>query len=145
MTPSRTTTAAWKKAKTHTITLPSGTSVDIQLPNLPLLMKAGQIPNPLVELVTKVQTDPNLTVTPEMMKEQYNFTRFIVAVTVVEPKITEDDVDELPSEDIEMIVDFAMRNRDVDILGHHLAGLETHADFRRFRGLGRGDEIAEGV
>ncbi len=139
------TAAAWKKAKTHTITLPSGFVVDIELPNLPLLLKSGQIPNGLVELVTKVQNDPSLVVTPEMMKEQYDFTRYIVAKTVVTPKVTEDDVDGLPAEDIEMIVDFALRNRDVDILGHHLAGLETQQDFRRFRGLGRGDEIDEGV
>ncbi len=142
---SQLTAAQWKKNKQHKITLPSGTVVEIVLPNLQFLMKTGQIPNGLVELVTKVQTTPDLTVTPEMMKEQYDFTRFVVARTVVAPKITEDDVDDLPAEDIEMVMDFAMRNRDVDILGHHLAGLETQADWRKFRGIGRGDEIDSGV
>lgn len=137
--------SAWIKAKRHCVTLPSGTVVEIELPNLSLLLKAGQIPNSLIETVTRVQNTGDFTVTPEMLKEQYDFTAFVVSKTVVNPTITVEDVDSLPSEDIEMLMDFAMRNRDVDILGHHIGGLETQADFRRFRSLGLSDEATESV
>lgn len=135
----------WKKNKQHKITLPSSTEVTIALPNLPMLIKTGQIPNSLLDTVVKAQTDPNFTITPEMLAEQADYTAMIVAKTVVDPEITAEDVAELPYEDVEMIMDFAMRNRDLDAVGHHLSGLEQVGSFRRFRGLDAGDEIGSGV
>jgi hypothetical protein len=52
---------------------------------------------------------------------------------VVKPELSEDDVDEIPAEDFGMLVEFALRQRDTDVLGHHLAGLETTEAFRKFR------------
>lgn len=141
----RSTAAAWKKAKRHTITLPSGTVIDIELPNIQFLLKTGQVPNTLVQLVTTGSADPNFKITPELLAEQFDFTAFIVAQTVVEPKIEVEDVKDLPAEDLEMIVDFAMRNRDLDAVGHHLAGLETQSSFRTFRGLDAGYASPSGV
>lgn len=146
MSESKTVTkTAWIKNKRHTVTLPSSAVVEIELPNLALLMKSGAIPNTLIETVTRIQNTGDFTLTPEMLKEQYDFTAFVVSKTVVNPAITVEDVDSLPPEDIEMIMDFAMRNRDVDILGHHIGGLEQQADFRRFRSLGLSDEATESV
>lgn len=141
----KSTVAAWKKAKRHTVTLPSGVSVEIELPNIQFLLKTGQIPNSLVQIVTKAATDSSFRVTPEMLAEQWDYTSFLVAKTVVEPSVTPEEVAELPSEDVEMIVDLALRNRDLDALGHHLAGLETQESFRRFRGLDSGDTGVSGL
>lgn len=135
----------WKKRKTHEVTLPSGAQVTIQIPNLPLLAKAGQVPNKLLEVVMGAQNSPNFQVTPELIAEQADFSAFLVAKSVVDPVITEDDVAELPYEDVEMVMDFALRNRDFDAVGHHIAGLEAVDTFRRFRGLDLGDETSTGV
>src|SRR5687767_8881236 len=116
----KTTINKWKQAKRHSVTLPSGVTVEIELPNIQFLLKTGQIPNSLVQIVTKASTDPNFRITPEVLAEQWDYTSFLVSKTVVEPSITAEEVAELPSEDVEMIVDFALRNRDFDAVGHHL-------------------------
>lgn len=126
--------SAWTGRKVHTdITLPSGMKVDITLPNLPALIKSGALPNELIEVATKAATNKDI---PEDLFERLDeFNRFLVAKTVVKPAITEDEVDQLPSEDIEMLVEFATRQRDMDAIGHHYAGLETVDSFRQFRRL----------
>lgn len=131
----------WKKAKVHKdITLPSGEQVDIQIPNLPALVKAGALPNELLEVATKAAATGQ--VPDDLLEKLDDYHRFLVARTVVAPAITEEEVNDLPTEDIEMLVSFATRQRDTDAIGHHLAGLETVAEFRRFRGL---DDGLEGV
>jgi hypothetical protein len=62
-----------------------------------------------------------------------------VILTVVEPKITIDDVPELPYEDIEMLAELATRQRDLDAVGNHIGGLHEVEAFRTFRGLGAAD------
>jgi hypothetical protein len=141
----KTTLAAWKKNKRHTITLPSQTVVEIELPNIQLLLKTGQVPNPLVQLVTRASTDPNFTLTPELLTQQWDFTSWVVARTVVNPTLKEEEVADLPVEDVEMITDFAMRNRDIDAVGHHLGGLETVNSFRRLRGFDVGGADGAGL
>lgn len=138
-----TSKTAWQKAKTHTITLPSGTAVEIQLPNMPLLIKAGDIPNHLLDVAVKVQTAQ--TVDVEMIQAQADLIRFLIPRIVVKPAITEEDVESIPYEDIEMLMEFANRQRDFDAVGHHLAGLETSDQFRKFRGLDAGDADFQGI
>lgn len=135
---SKTTLAGWKKAKRHGVTLPSGVSVQVEIPNLPALIKTGQIPNDLVDLTIKA-AQGDLIVDKELISQQADFTAKLVAITVKEPEITEDDVAELPYEDCELLVEVATRQRDLDAEGHHIGGLEKSADFRRFRGLDFGD------
>lgn len=134
----------WKKNKRHQVTLPSGAEVTIQIPNLPLLAKAGQVPNKLLEIVLGAQK-PDFQVTPEMLGDQSEFAAFLVTHTVVDPVVTDADVAELPYEDVEMVMDFALRNRDFDAVGKHIAGLEKIESFRRFRGLDTGYEDAAGL
>lgn len=135
---SKTTKAAWIKRKRHEVTLPSGTEVAIELPNLPLMLKTGQIPNHLVDAAIEQQNAGSVTVTREMIESQHDYYAFLVSQTVKEPEVTPDDVKELPYEDVEMIVEFANRLRDMDAVYKHLGGLETQASFREFRGLGDG-------
>ena len=132
--PKVTTKAQWKKAKRHIVTLPSGTVVGIELPDLPALMASGDIPNHLIDAA--IESANGAQVTPERLKEQADFYRHLILVTVKEPgDLTEEDVDDLPAEDKELLAEIATRQRDYDALGHHIAGLHKSADWRRFRGF----------
>jgi hypothetical protein len=133
-TSKKTTITSWKAARKHEVTLSSGTQVVIELPNLPKYIQSGQIPNDLLEAAIGF-SGGNKAITPELIKEQFEFMKFLVSKTVVEPAVTPDEVEDLPYEDVEMIVEIATRNRDLDAVGHHIAGLEKVDSFRRFRGL----------
>lgn len=132
--PKPTTIAAWKKAAVHDITLTSGVMVKIKVPNLPELVSAGEFPNHLVEVAISVATGET-KVTAEEIKAQAEFYRELVARTLVEPSVAPDDVKDLPFEDIELLAAIATRQRDIDALGHHIAGLDKSEDWRRFRGI----------
>ena len=136
------TKTSWKKAAVHEgVTLPSGTVVSIKLPNLSLMLRTGQLPNGLVEAAVNQQNaidSGNPQITAEMIEQQWDFYAFLVSKTVVEPEISQEDVAEIPAEDIEMIVEFATRQRDMDAVYRHLSGLDTQESFRRFRGVAAG-------
>jgi hypothetical protein len=138
------TKAAWTKKGIHeNVTLPSGMEVDIRLPNLSQLIKAGEIPNPLIDAAISFQTAE--TVTREMLEQSFDFAVWILPRTVINPEITEEDVrnGEIPAEDIDLLAAFVARTTDLDAVGNHLGGLESNAAFRRFRQLENVDEIAE--
>lgn len=134
----------WKKARDHTVTLPSGTVVKIAIPNLPALVKAGVVPNELLEAAKKrVQPED---VTPDDIKAEADFNAYLVSKMIVEPTgIEPDDVPELPYEDVTMLVEFATRQRDVDAVGHQLGGLETVDEYRSFRAEQLGVAAALGL
>jgi len=137
---SKTTKTQWFKAGRHEgVTLPSGTIVTIQIPNLGLMMKTGQLPNSLIEAAVDQQNNGSAEVTREMIEQQWEFYAFLVSKTVAEPQITIDEVEQVPAEDIEMIIEFATRQRDMDAVYKHLSGLETQESFRKFRGIASGD------
>jgi len=125
--------SAWGKAAVHTITLPSGFVVDVKIPNMPLLIKTGQIPNHLIDAaIGAIEADK---ITREMVEQQSEFFDKLVSVTVVDPAIDEEDVHDLPFEDIDLIVALATRDREVDAIGHQLGGLHKSAEWRTFRGI----------
>lgn len=123
----------WKKKRTHEVTLPSGAEVEIAIPNLPALVKGGALPNDLIEVATKAASTGE--VPDDLLERLDDYHRFLVAETVVSPEIKVEEVNDLPTEDIDMLVQFATRQRDMDAIGHHLGGLETVDSFREFRGL----------
>lgn len=140
--PKAVSASAWKKAKVHEgVTLPSGAVVDINVPNLSQLIASGQLPNSLVDAAMKLdgaakeQGEKPNKLDPELLRDTWEFVKYIVPLTVAKPSITSDDVDDLPIEDAEMITSFATRRNDIDAVGHHLGGLETHRRFRELRGL----------
>ena len=143
----KTTKTSWKKAAVHEgVTLPSGTVVSIKLPNLSLMLKTGQIPNTLVAAAVAMHQSGGSAgpeVTQEMIEQQWDYASFLVAHTVVEPAITQDEVSEIPAEDIEMLVEFATRQRDIDAVFKHISGLDQLESFRRFRDLTSGLEGLE--
>jgi hypothetical protein len=125
----------WKKNKFHTVTLPSATVVEIAVPDLPTLVKTGAIPNELVDVAIGVASGRK--VTRDDIVQQADFYNKLCALTIHKPSATEEDFanDLLPFEDKEMIVEIATRQRDLDAVGEHLAGLEKLASFRKFRGI----------
>jgi len=147
MTTQKTTKTSWKKAAVHEdVTLPSGTVVSIKLPNLSLMLKTGNIPNSLVEAAVEMQNATSrgtAEITQEMIEQQWDYYSFLVSKTVVEPAITQEEVVDIPAEDVEMLVEFATRQRDIDAVYRHIAGLDKMESFRRFRGVSSGLEGLE--
>lgn len=142
--PAAATVAAWKKAATHYPLCPSGTRVGIRIPDLAALIEAGEIPQHLLDValgVVQGSEKPSI----EMVKSQREFTDRLVAITVVEPKLTEEDLPLIPFEDKDFIVSVATRQRDLDAEGEHLAGLTKSEKFRRFRRLGEFEQDVEGL
>lgn len=139
------TKTAWKKRRVHeNVTLPSGQAVDLTIPNLQKMLKGNTIPNELVDAAIK--SDSARKVTRELLTDTWDFQRWLLPQMVVKPEgITSEDVDELPVQDIEMLVSFASRNTDMDAVGHQLGGLETQNSFRDFRGLITTDEALLGL
>ena len=144
-TTTKTTKTSWKKAAVHEITLPSGTVISIKLPNLALMLKTGNVPNSLIDAAVGSQNLDSVEVTREMIESQWDFSAFLVANTVVEPQLTEDEVAEIPAEDIEMIVEFATRQRDIDAAYNHIGGLDKMEAFRQFRGIASSLEDLENL
>lgn len=138
---------AWKKSKFHEVTLPSGAQVTMRLPNLPEMAKAGTLPNHLLDAAigaAGASTDEKSTT--DSLKDTAEFNTFIVLAAVVEPAdLTEADVADLPTEDVDMIVALATRQDDMDALGHHIGGLHKSSEWRRFRGFAYLDEDLGGV
>lgn len=127
--------AAWKKRAVHKdITLPSGAVIDITLPNLPKLIKGGQVPNPLVDAAVGTNAMSRKP-TREDVENMWDFLVWLIPTMVVSPEITGEDVPDLPVEDIEKLLAFANRSDDIDAVGKHLGGLETHQSFRDLRGI----------
>lgn len=131
-----TSLSGWKKAAVHTILLPSNVRVELKVPDLPALIEAGQIPQHLLDAALGVVGEGEAkTPTKELIVQEREFTDKLVALSVVKPKVTEEDAGDLPYEDKEMIVAIATRRRDLDAEGEHIAGLTKSAKFRKFRDL----------
>lgn len=125
---------AWKEANVHTgVTLPSGAIVDIKIPSLPQLIKAGQVPNHLIDIA--IEQGSSDKIDRNILEQTWEFTCFIIPKMLINPEITEDDVSDLPALDLEMLIGFASRVTDMDAVGHQLGGLETQGSFRELRGL----------
>lgn len=141
------TAAGWKKLAKHTVLCPSGARVCIRIPDLPALVESGSIPSNLLDaaLGAVKSLDQDQTPTVELIKQQREFTDKLVELTVVEPKLTEADVADIPYEDKEFLVAVATRQRDLDAEGAHIAGLDKSDRFRKFRGLGEFDEDVAGL
>lgn len=153
--PKAATAAAWKKAATHYPLLPSGTRVGIRIPDLAAMIETGKVPNHLLTAalgLAKAQVDeekkiPTTEELTENAAQDREFTDLLVLATVVEPKLTDEDVapGAIPVEDKQFIVALATRQRDLDAEGEHIAGLTRSDKFRRFRSLGEFDPTLEGL
>lgn len=141
--------AAWKKARDHTVRLPSGVYVDIAIPDLAALIESGEIPQNLLDAALKAagagsQAEPEAPSREFIIKEK-EFSDALVRATVSRPKLSEADVKEVPFEDKVMLVEVATRQRDLDAEGNHIGGLHKSDSFRKFRGLDGFDSTMEDV
>lgn len=142
----------WKKASVHYPLLPSGSRVGLKVVDLSAMIESGQIPNHLlnaaVGIASAQQNEDKVPTVEEITKsakEEREFTDLMVLAAVVEPKLSEADVTEVPVEDKQFIVAVATRQRDLDAEGEHIAGLTSSEKFRRFRGLGEFEPTLEGA
>jgi hypothetical protein len=141
------TKSGWKKAKVHTVTLPSGVQVEIIIPNLAKMAKGGELPNDLIKHAAPEPLAPGAEPTPpneaerlENLKTLAEFQSWLVSSMLVSPKLDPDEVlDVVPTPDLEVLVELASRRRDMDVVGHHIGGLEVSAEWRKFRGIDVGD------
>lgn len=134
---------AWKKAGVHTgVVLPSGAVVSVRVPNLAKLAEAGEIPNELVDVATAAEQVGPENTPPDALAKLAEVQKFIVSQTVVDPKITPEEVDDLPGEDLPFLSEIAYRQRDIDAIGNPIAGLDKLAKYATFRDDHDRDEVA---
>lgn len=136
----------WKKSSVHVISLPSGSAVGIKIPDLAALIEAGEIPQNLLDAALSAAgaggDRADKAPTKEFILQEAEFSNKLVQTTVVQPKLSEANVREIPFEDRVMIVEIATRQRDLDAEGNHIGGLHKSESFRKFRGL---DDLNESV
>ena len=135
--PQITSKATWGELAVHTVTLPSSAVVKIKIPDLSVLVSGGAVPEQLKlaamrELSEQLrglspgadleQGQPDADVEEEHITSLVELTRWLVVTMVVEPELTEEDVTSglIPSEDIEMLAEFASRQRVTDARGVRL-------------------------
>jgi hypothetical protein len=143
--PKATTAAGWKKAAKHYPLLPSGVRVGIKLPDLPAMIETGELPQDLIDAAIGYANGraPEEPDTASVGKDR-RFRDELVKATVVEPKLTDEDVKDIPIEDKDLLVAFALRREDMDAEGEHLAGLTKSEKFRTFRGIDGLDSLFAG-
>lgn len=136
--PAKTKKELWKGKREQggRITLPSGTEVRVEVPDVVEMVAAGAVPNPLVKFAVEMSEGMMgglAEIDVDKIKEAAAFKRWLVATTVKDPEDLEpDDVPGLPTEDTDMIFEFATRQRTTDAVGHQLHGLETMDKWRSF-------------
>jgi hypothetical protein len=148
---SRKTTAksSWLKSGLHTITLHSGAVVKIRYPNLALMIRLGLVPTQLRTVAMKVakgeinmvgggigedMPDDKSDEAFEELGKLVELLDMLVMQMVAEPELTQEDVDQMPAEDRDMLLAIANRERDVDAVGRRLGvePLDRWDTFRHF-------------
>lgn len=139
---------AWNSAGVHNILCPSGVRVDIRIPDLAALIEGGDLPQHLLDaalgVANKLARGEQPKPSKDMVAKEREFNDFLVATTVVKPKLTIDQAAQVPFEDKELIVAIATRQRDMDAEYEQIGGLTKSEKYRRFRKLGEFDPALEG-
>lgn len=125
--------AGWKKAAHHNIMCPSGARIVIRIPDIPLMIELGEVPQHLLDAAIGVASDSEAKPSKDLIIQQREFTDLLTAAVTIEPKLVATDVPDLPYEDKEFLVAIATRQRDLDAEGEHIGGLMKSEKFRRFR------------
>lgn len=145
--------AAWKKRREHHVTLDSGAEVDILFQDLGKLIQGDAVPKELTQIALQQSLAPGEAVrrifeqvekgdteeTLKLAKQLDDLDKWMVSESVVKPKLTREDVDELPPGDVEMLCDIIGRRRKTDAKGVFL-GVVPLDLFTTFRDLHQGDE-----
>jgi hypothetical protein len=145
--------AAWKKRRSHHVTLDSGAEVDILFQDLGKLIQGDAVPKELTQIALQQSLAPGEAVrkifeqieagetekTMELARQLDDLDKWMVSESVVHPKLSRDDVDELPPGDVEMLCDIIGRRRKTDAKGVFL-GIVPLDLFTTFRDLHKGNQ-----
>ena len=104
---------AWKAKALQDMTLPSGTSVTIRLPNLRDCIVAGEVPLAVLSRLDAAQAKPE-ELSPDDLRQQQSLERelvrsMVVAVEGEAVSLTAEDVAALPQDDYTALVSAALR------------------------------------
>jgi hypothetical protein len=149
----------WKQAALHNVTLAPGCRAVMRFPDLQTLIRNDAIPTHLLQVALKEALAPadegerlaqqirdgNLDEPKKLMKELVELQRFITLEAIVEPQISEADLDsgEFPAEAFELARQIAMRERNTDAEGRFL-GVVPLDLFTTFRDLHANEEADAG-
>jgi len=148
------TLSAWKKRREHhNVTLDSGMEVDIIFLDLGKLIQGDAVPKELQQVALQQSLAPGEAVrkifeqvekgdteeTLKLAQQLDDLDKWMVSESVVKPKLTREDVDELPPGDVEMLCDIIGRRRKTDAKGVFL-GVVPLDLFATFRDLHQGVE-----
>jgi hypothetical protein len=118
-----------------------------RIPNVAMLIKADAIPQHLLEVAMRdamgqplvpsqngeaAEGEPEPTLSTELMKQAVELQEWLVTQMVIEPALEVEDLEELPQEDVDMLVAIAQRNRFRDAAGVRL-GVMPLDEAERFR------------
>lgn len=148
--------AAWKNRRAHHIQIDSGAWVDVLFQDLAKLIQGDAVPEGLKHVALQQSLAPG-----EMVRKIFDsieagetekamdlatkldeLDKWMVSESVITPKLTREDVDELPPGDIEMLCDIIGRRRKTDARGVFL-GVVPLDLFTTFRELHDGDAPAD--
>ena len=131
---------AWKRRAGHNITLPTGVKVRVRFPDVAALIRSDALPQELIhtafmdkfapDLLRQIVGDPEKE--RELLANFNDLTDRLAVEMLVEPKLTLEELRELPQEDLEMLKEIAMRERNTDARGVQLGvvPLDVFATFR---------------
>jgi hypothetical protein len=138
----------WVAAGVHHAELATGVWVKIRFPDLATLVAAQRVPDTLrqvasetflrqVEIETGDKSEPlNLA----KLGELYDLNMWLVSQMLVEPTLTADEVKQLPAEDLDVLIELALRERDTDARGRVL-GVAPVAQFQEPGGVAAGGQV----
>lgn len=128
--PHNTTTSfeRWLERGVHEMETVTGVTVKVRLPDLATLVARQRVPDHLrviaaqtflrnVKIETGIEDNP---VDLDKLGELYELNMWLVAEMLVDPVLDVDQVKQLPSEDIDLLLDIALRERDTDARGRRL-------------------------
>jgi hypothetical protein len=146
------TKTGWKKLTVHSVWCPTGARVKIRFPNMSALFRSNALPTELVHVAFMDKFAPDMLrqiigdadKEAELLRNFDDLQNRLVVDMLVEPKLTLGELHQVPQEDLEMLKEIAMRERDTDARGVRLGVVSLDA-FQTFREAHEGSEdVAEG-
>jgi hypothetical protein len=133
---------AWQRRSDrgpHLATLPSGAVVKFVIPDASTLLKADRLPKELMDVAVLASAHPDgpdglmadlvfgatasterNEVLQKTIREGLELRQVLVAEMLVDPRVDPDEVESLPELDVNMLLEFAERRRNLDAKGNQL-------------------------
>jgi hypothetical protein len=131
---------AWKRRTVHNVTLETGMQVRIKFPDAGELIRQDALPDELIHIAFMDQFAPDklreiigdAKEEADLLKNFNELGDRLAVEMLVDPKLTLDELRQIPQEDLDMLKQIAMRERDTDARGVKLGvvRLDVFATFR---------------